>query len=387
MALVIKATPGQYSSIHDDLIYTVSEAVHAVDPVTYPNYKYIADVYIGGSMIARVKKVPDPSTYIGIFNIGQIVRNYIATTFNPVANQLRAQQLGENEFFLNVQVKFGEEYALTSYYALLSDSSRVYFNNYNDRISTAGSSLSSFTNKIASNRPLITQVLLSSQYHFVPYFPINTTAIPFVVTPSGGGTPLSTTITPTITFNMQVLNVAPGAINAVAPGTITAATTSYTVQIGSQTIRVEIICEAIHQVYTLHFLNKLGGYETKLFTKVSRKTISIERKDFGKLGYSVDPSGVVSYRNSNGVYNEIRSVYASQFKEKLTLNSDFITDTEYSWLAELVASPMVYLEDSGYLFPCVISASDYEYKKYVNDDLTNLTINIEFGNQLNAQFR
>lgn len=152
-------------------------------------------------------------------------------------------------------------------------------------------------------------------------------------------------------------------------------------------LQFNIRCECVYEVFTIHFLNKYGGFESKSFDKVSRKTVSIERKDFGKLPYSVDLSGVVSYSNTNKVYNESRSVYSSQYKEKLVLNSDLLTDAEYTWLQELVLSPLVYVEDNGYFFPVVITDNNYEQKKYVNDELTNLVLTVEFGEQLNTQYR
>ena len=109
--ITIQATPPAYSSVHGDLIYTVAEVVHTADPITYPNYKFIGDVYINSTLVARIKKVPDPVTKIGIFNVGQVVRNYIATTFNPTANSLVAQSLSLGQFNLSVTMKFGEEYA------------------------------------------------------------------------------------------------------------------------------------------------------------------------------------------------------------------------------------------------------------------------------------
>lgn len=387
MALTIQATPATYSSIHDNLIYTVADVVKVADPVTYVNFKFIGDVYVGAVLVARILKVPDPVTGIGIFNVGQIVRNYIATVFNPTANMVVAQQLGTGVFNLSVQMKFGEEYNLTQFLNVTVDSARVFFNNYNPRLIGTLSSLIPYTNKVASNRPLIGQTLLTSAYNFVPYFPINTSAVTFTVTPTGGGSVYSTTFTPSNTYDLQLLNVAPAAINAVAPGTINAATTSYTVLIGSQTFTFKIICEAMYQVFMIHFLNEYGGFESKLFTKVSRKTIDIQRKDFGKLPYTIDSSGVVTYKNANGVYNESRSVYSAQYKEKLTLNSDLLTDAEYTWLGDMILSPMVYVEDSGYFFPAVITDNNYEPKKVINDDLTNLTLSIEYGQQLNSQFR
>lgn len=101
----------------------------------------------------------------------------------------------------------------------------------------------------------------------------------------------------------------------------------------------------------------------------------------------MNASGEVDYYNSNNVYNETRSVYASQYKEKMTLNTDILTDEEYDWLADLILSPMVFIEMNSYFIPCVIVRNNYEFKKVINDKLTNLTIDIEFGEQFNAQYR
>lgn len=397
MAITIQATPAAYSSIQSDLIYTVAEVAHTADPITYPNYKFVGDVYIGATLVARIKKVPDPITRIGIFNIGQVVRNYIATTFNPTANTLVAQTLGDGEFRLSVTMKFGEEYSYTTYTNLTADSARVFFNNYNGRLIGATSSLTSLVDKALTNRPYATPVRCDSAFNFIPFMSSDTDAFTIRVKSYDYSntlvTSLNSTITPSSANQLHIINASKTAINASSPGMINDSIKFYTVQFDTPNIgddvtyRFNMTCEPTYDIYTLHFLNKYGGFESKDFIKVSRKTISIEKKDFGKLPYTVDISGVVSYKNANKVYNESRSVYSSQYKEKMTLNSDLLTDAEYTWLEELVLSPMVYIEDGGYFFPVVIAETNYEPKKVVNDELTNLTLNIEYGDQLNAQFR
>lgn len=386
MALVIESYPDQYSSVHGDLIYTVSETTKTADPVAYPNYKFIGDVYVGSTLVARIRKVQDPATGIGVFNIGQVVRNYIATTFEPTSSGLVAQQLGSGEFFLTITMKFGEEYNYESTYDITVDSARVFFNHYNMRLVGATSALAAYTNKFATRRPTTGQVLLTSAFNFIPYFPTSTSAVNITVTPNVGNV-YNGSFTPSAANVLQVLNVSPVALNTLQAGTITAATRYYTVQIGSQSYRFYVICEAQHDVYPIHFLNKLGGFETKLFTKVSRRKYEVSKKDFGKLPYRVSSGGDVSFASSNGVYYESRSVYASQIVEKMELNTDLLPDAEYRWLEDLIFSPMVYMEDSGYFIPIVIKENNYEPKKVKQDELTNLTLSIEFGDRLNAQYR
>lgn len=387
MALTITATPPAYSSLQGDLIYTVSDTDKVSDPVTFPDFKFIGDVYVGATLVGRLKKVPNPVTGIGIFNIGSVVRNYLATTFDPLINTLVAQELGDGSFNLTITMKFGEEYALTPLLNVAVDSARVFFNNYNGRLVGVTSSLLGVLDRVASNRPFIGKTFLTSTYNLIPYFPTTTAPVDLIVTTFGGGIVYSTTFTPTAAKAMQVLNVAPVALNALQPGTISPSTFMYTVQIGDLTYTYHIICESMYQPFMLHFLNQYGGFDSRIFSKVSRKTYDIVRADFGKLPYTVDGAGAVSYKSNNNVYNENRSTYSVQFTEKLQLNSDLLNDEEYAWLADLVLSPMIYIEDGAYLFPCVITDTNYEPKKVINDDLTNLTINIEYGTQLNAQYR
>lgn len=388
MALTLTASPPAFSSFQSDLVYTVSDSAKVSDPTDFPNFKFIADVYVGGVLQARVKKIPDPSSGIGIFNVGPILRSFAAIAFDPAAGAIVAQELADGEVFLDVQIHFGEEWNFTPTYNILIDSDRDFFNCYNGRLKGLVSSISGVQNKIASNRPLIGgQVLFSSEYFLVPYFATGTAAVSVVVTPSGGGVPFTTSFTPDVAGAMDVLNLAPQALIAVHPGSITAATKSYTVEIGGQTIEIDIICEVQHTPFMVHFLNQYGGFDSKLFTKVSRSTVTVTKTDFGKLPYTVGDDGSVSYKTGNGVYNESRSVYSSLYQEKKQLNTDILTDSEYQWLNDLIISPMIYVEDGGYLYCISITDTDYEAKKVVNDDLTNLTINIQFGEQANAQFR
>lgn len=383
--MTVYTFPANYSSVNGDLIYTVYDA-HSTDSATYPNYKYIADVYVDSVFVTRIKRVQDVSSGLGIFNIAPILRSYLSATFDP-ASGVVSQEIGEGEFFLSVDVKFGEEYGYTDYLEVVTQAGVTVFNTYNARLIGSVNILSTKVDKIASSRPLTGQVMFDSSYYFIPYFPTSLDPVSLTVTPTGGGTVYSTTFTPSVIYNLQSLNISPGALNALQAGTITSSTTSYTVEIGGQTLTIQVICEPIYDNYPVHFFNQFGGFETKLFSKVSRSSIKVERKDFGKLNYTVAADGTVAYKSANNVYYENRSIYASQFEEKLILNSDFITDSEYIWLRDLIASPMVYVEQSGYFYPVLIGETDYDMKKAVNDDLTNLTISLEFGQSLNAQYR
>lgn len=397
MALTLQHNPGTYYSAHGDILFTVLDATKAADPTTYPDYKYICDIWIDGVIIARLKSAPDPDNLCGIFNIGNIVRNYVAAVFNPTASQLRAQESGSEEFYVDVICRFGEEYGFTLFTNLLEDSERRYFNHYNGRLLGQNTNLSSYLDKALSVRPTACPVYRGSNFNFVPYLPTDTDNVTLTIRSYNYAGALVATITqaiaPAAANTMQLYNVSPGAINAHTAGFINETVKYYTVEFVTPNIsddslyQFDLVCEPRYEVFTLHFLNRFGGFESRSFTKVSRKTIDIEKSEFGKLPYTMNSSGQISYYNSNNVYNETRSVYASQYTEKMVLNTDILTDAEYRWLGDLAISPLVYMEMDGYFIGVSVTGSNYEFRKVINDELTNLTLNIEFGDQFNAQYR
>jgi hypothetical protein len=415
MAIVLNSTPASYSSFNGDILFTAYESVKANDPVTYPNYKYVCDVYIGGSMIFRAKAFPNPVNKRGVFNIAPIVRSYIATQFHPTASGILAQQFGANEFYLDIQCKFGEEYSFTTYTNLTIDSTRRYYNHYNSQLYNSTTILPNYVDHLATNRPYSNSLLYNSAGYYVPYFSVSGTLVvsvtaynptsAHILTTDGefiliegrrlslAGSPSYTTSTGSITLSptagsLQELNLCPSAINHDIPGMISSSTLFYIVTInGSDQLLFVITDECIHTPYTIHFMNQLGGFESVDFRKLSRKTYDIEKKTYVQQPFRMDGSGNMYYTYFTTV-NESLTTYASQYKEKLKLSTDFLQDGDWSWLRELQFSPLVYLAKNGFLFPVSVSGNGYEEKKYVNDrKVSAMIIDIEYGVQLNAQYR
>jgi hypothetical protein len=380
--MTITHYPPAYASVHDDLVFTVTDP-HTADPATYPNYKFIADVYVNSVQVARLKKAPNPVTNVGVFDVSPVVRNYIQAVFKPTLNTV-SFNLVVNEFYIDLQVKFGEEYSFTSFYNINNSANQSVYNNYNRQLFGTDSSLAAKVDLVASNMPLKQSVYSNQSFSFLSVFSFAST-VDFSIHAQTGGTYSFGTSGPT-SNNMFILNFAPLAINADAPGTIKPADSYYDVTVNGDKYRYYIICEPQYDIYELHFLNQYGGYDTKLFSKVSRTNVNIQRSSFGVLPYAVDSGGDVSYY-SGQVYNETVHNYANQFTERLTLNSNFLTDAEYEWLYDLLVSTQVYIYYNGFFKSVTVTDNNYELKKRVNDNLTNLTITVEQGKTFNAQYR
>jgi hypothetical protein len=398
MALSLLYNPGEYFSAHGDLIFTLLEDTKPFASGTYPDYKYVCDIYIGATLVARLKAFPRPNDKIGFFNIGNVVRNYLVNNFSPEPNDLRAEQIGEGHFYVNVICRFGEEYGNVTYSNIIIDTQRTYFNHYNGRLIGQSTILGDYLDKVLSTRPYATPVYRGAKFCFIPFLPTDDTEINLIIKSYNSMGLVGTTTHPISPFGgstnvMQLYNVAPPAINDAAPGFISDFIDYYTVEfnttniIGDSIYRFNLICEPKFEVYTIHFQNRLGGYESKDFTKVSRSRIEIDKKDYGASAYAIDASGIPQYHDQKKVYRETVSTYAGSWKEKLTLNSDLLTDAEYTWLEDLILSPLAYVQIGEYFYPIKITENNYEAKKVVNDDLTNLTLNIEFGDRFNTQYR
>lgn len=379
MSIVLNSTPGSYYSAHDALVFTPYEATKATDNQTYPDYKYVLDLYIDSVLQARLKAFPQPDNFRGVFDISRIVRNFLGLTFNPTLGQIRAQQFGAGKYYIDVTCKFGEDYNFTTYTNVLIDSVRRYYNHYNGRQVGTLTTLATYTNKPLSNGPNTRYVELADTAVFLPYLPSTSADVTLTVNASTyTWTPAADTV--------ELLNVSPTAINAQFAGLITAATTSYTITIGGMTITYNLTCNGKYENKWIHFLNKFGCYESFPFALVSKRSFEVDKKSIGQLPYTIGSDGSVNFRTGQA-YNELTKVYSSQFSEKQLLNTDLLTDAEYQWLSELVFSPEVYIQESGYFIPVTITANNYEEKQYIVDGQTNLEITVEYGRKFNTQYR
>jgi len=385
--MTLESYPVANSSINGNLLYVVYDA-HAADSVTYPNYKYVAEIWISGTKVFTSKAFPHPTTNRGIFDFGSIIREYAEVTLAPTMPNVYVQEIGEGEFYLPVVIKIREEYSGTIGAVVLTDSERIFYNYYNGRIS--GFESFSLLNALKTNRPLTNLLIpFNVKRYYIPYY--IGVVDSFDVEVWNGITTATLSYTTTIAKSLQLIDISPAAINRASPGTITSTTPEVGISFPytGEAFNYNLICDGNYQNYSIHFLNKWGGFETFVFNKTRRQSVDIEKKLFQQLPYRIDGSGVVSVAN-NSYFNIMHSqvsTYYSRFKEKLKLSSDWISDEEYIWLQQLVVSPLVYLEDNDVLYPVTITETNYEIKEYISNKLSILSITIEFGQQHKTQFR
>jgi len=382
------STPLAYSNVNQDLVWVCYDA-NSTNPA-YTNYKYVLELYIGTTRIYIGKAFPRPIGNFGVFNLAPVIREYINAHLSPSSNGILAQEMGVNDFLINVQVKIREEYNGSVGAVVLTDDVRTFYNFYNSSFSdlvTNGSFeytfdfIFGYLNKIASLRPKLAYSFIGNKHLFIPYFALTNSAFNVVI----NGTHTKT-ITPTQAKSMQILNLSPDAINNDFAGAISSSATSYSVNINGQIYTINVVCEPLWDQYPVHFLNKFGAFETMIFSKVSRKSRSMTSKDFFQQPYRINDAGALTYQ-SNKVFHDQRTTFGKTIKEKLTISTDFLSDAEWLWLADLVSSPMVYVEINDSIYPVTITETNYDFKSNVVDGLNQLILNVDTGVTLKTQFQ
>ncbi len=124
------------------------------------------------------------------------------------------------------------------------------------------------------------------------------------------------------------------------------------------------------------FLNRDGGYDYWNFIMNSQKISNIERKEFKRL---------LPYNYKNG--DRQSTVYDEMINETYIINSDWVSEDEYTYLEQLVISPDVYVVDetNNLLIPIVILDATYESKSAYREKIFNLVLNYKLSYNINIQ--
>ena len=154
--------------------------------------------------------------------------------------------------------------------------------------------------------------------------------------------------------------------------------------VGPIYIYMDLACQR-YEPYRLHWLNKLGCWDSFTFGLVSTNTATLDSFD-----YERDPGVWSGNSYTYPLYSGQKINYTKRKNKQLSLNSDFITPEIQNWLVtSLYDSPVVYLErDNGTDFEIVkVSNKNYKLKTRRTDGLLQEEILIErtyiYRSQLN----
>lgn len=351
MAITINSTPESYPSAQDDL-YFVATSTNA----TQAGFKYVFDVLINSTIVARIKLFPDPATAKGIFNAGGVVRDYLSSYFKPNTTQTAFSYTG-NDLYIGYEVRFGEEYGGITYTNLASGNYKA-FNFVNPIFRNFSTSYyEPKINTWLTSRDVTAADVQMGEKLYAGWMNTAGTTTNLTLTvqkyANGGAASGSPSTGGSVTCDSFVLfDLSPAAINTyLGSEFITASTYQYGVVVnygGNQSaeFKIKLACQPRWTPVSLHFLNKLGGYDTMQFRLVNRRSALVERKSYSQMDWQYN-SGAMTRYNANKVINPGNQTFAVSETVSFKLTSDYINQTDYLWLKDLITSPEVYYENGG----------------------------------------
>lgn len=380
MAITILSSPGPMAA-YNQIPYTVSSNM-----TSQPNFNFIVDVNeIGGTNnpLARLKYPVQPSSSELTFDVGNVLKNYVSFDFG---NALAARIAANTRSRINYYVEFRELYDVSGIPTL------------SGVLATSPTSPNSSNFKLATNAIFdfedysptayidcnvsgfgflnanlsVSEQIEPTQNRILTFFDPNRVVTKIQLSANGIG---SVEYNVTLPANEYLFNINAGkylfdlypAISF--PTTILIRLLAGSTVVAQKVFTTNTDCSQYPTV-RLHWLNKLGGFEAFNFNKNTINAMDIERKQFKaplQIGYSQS--------------DRLKTNYNTTINDKITINSDWISEEESLLLEQLATSPIIYLERSANDFVAVnILNSSYEVKNYLTDrKLFNVTFEIEYS--------
>ena len=146
----------------------------------------------------------------------------------------------------------------------------------------------------------------------------------------------------------------------------------------------------------LTWLNQWGTWDYYTFNMKSSKTISTKGSTYQQLAGSWNES---AYRLDS--FKGGKKSFRVNATEKITMNTDYVNESESAWFEELINSPEVYIlkgfqDDlnsaflnisalNQYVIPVRLTTSNYTKKTVANDKLMQYTFEVEKSKTLRTQ--
>lgn len=141
----------------------------------------------------------------------------------------------------------------------------------------------------------------------------------------------------------------------------------------------------------LAWLNQWGAWDYYTFTKKSVRSISTQGSTYNQLQGTWNES---KYRVDS--YKGGKKAFRVNAMEKITMNTDFVNETESEWFEELINSPEVYILEgyqtdgtfsalNQYVTPVRLTTSNFTKKTIANDKLIQYTFEVEKSKTLRTQ--
>lgn len=397
----------------DDFIPAYSEQrwVVSSDNTSQPNFKFIADIYINGTYVTRLKRPSHPDFPSCVFDPHRIVESFVT---HDIALSSGDGFYKNSNSYCRFELYFGEEYGLDSSGVTVYpdlDTSQITYGycaspNSLDYVDWVGSNylLKTIAKKFLHSFPVFYSayrgcMLERNQNFFLSMATFTTNKIDKLVI-------ITYDDTRTMIDEYQIDNPyvditgdydsrflrCPIGYNAndidsmhLTTGTQPIFTDSvkyfkvYTIDTSfartSEYLYFELYDSCtVYDSFEIHWLDPLGGFNSFVFDHVHNENVKIERKQY-KQQVGTQFNNIFSVAKSDRGYQN----YFTSLNSEIKVRSGWITETQFSFLKTMKESPQVFFNDGGDLIAINIIDTDYEVKQVVNTNLINFEITFKYS--------
>jgi hypothetical protein len=397
MALLVNQAPFDGQSAHFNLWHSVNTTLFSE-----PTLRCVFDIYIGNTRIYRARIYPLPSlTVHAFFDAGPVIRNHFNKYFLPSSANTNFISWHTNGYYIDYTVKYGEEYISpttglpVTNYDQSTTTHRVY-NAYPEHLQGGNIIAIPGPMSLLSDRDLTQWHFVNGQHNFFGVRKTTATTFNIQTRNVSSSWTAGQSLTASTLGELVQIDINKASINHNLGAYDEAVDKRVKVRVWDNTtgnIQFDLLtwCHPKYQPVCITFLNKYGAYETMVFGLVSKRTINMETGEYGSTGFafktsalSPNPPNTTFYVSTARNYDPATKVYYPQHnvsykKQALmyTLNTDLLTEKNYYWLKQLIASPEIYMQRGEYFYPVVITDSNWVEKLSTTDGAFNLTINIK----------
>jgi hypothetical protein len=146
----------------------------------------------------------------------------------------------------------------------------------------------------------------------------------------------------------------------------------------SERINYDVICDNKYGSIRLAWLNHLGGYDYWSFNMKSRSGMELDKYEYRATPYVRDATNLNLVRDET---KRVQTYFDMKGDELWVVNTNWITDTEMSYLKDLFRSPDVWIVDASTAkyYPIQVTDTSIEIKKNYPKELAQLTVSYKIN--------
>lgn len=393
--ITVSQQPQAYMPYKNGQIFTASS-----DQVAQPNFMYTVIITDLKSSTAKTYQIPQRPDTLLVFDAAPYVRSFFEDHYIPI-NLYGFQQ---SDSIRAIRVNIGETYGATPAYTAGSNINYIAWNSVVDWLDFPSYDYTDYVFDSAIPRERYLTSLLPdctfedrSQYLYaltsnsgdIPSITIEALdasgtfiSFSYIANPYESGVVYDDKYLAIDLGHKGLTNISSGDVTGAYP-ILTDSVYSYKVYAGSTHIKTyTICCEDEYPVYTIHYLNKAGAFETLHFNKRSDTELRKETTTY-KKNPNVMSGGSYTYSRSAA----LERILTTKRTEKLTLNTDWLDEDHTDLHKEIIDSPVIYLDlgsDQDYVQLRLVT-NTYKVNKMYNEPLFSLTMDFEYSHDNTRQ--